>query len=262
MESDTVPPPPIPPTPIPLFDNANTYLDTPQSITAPEVQGIAYPLYIPEPNYGFFNPHLLETPSAIDPSTFDSSPFDPSVFDLSNFGDVTFDFGRQTEFEPPQSGLGLFWNPWEENANGLQDFGQWHLSNSLSVADIPCTATHSVGAPSAFVEPSALVEPSAPIEPTAGSDNIRHRLPTGQAYIRMVSKGRVIYRHPTAGQSYGKGRTRWEDERDKNTVLRKGNRWGMWRDKDEWETAKWMATTKTPQSSLNNLLKTERVSHL
>ena len=101
-----------------------------------------------------------------------------------------------------------------------------------------------------------------PVEPIVGPENIRHRLPSGQAYIRIVSKGRVIYCHPTAGQSYGKGRTRWEDKREKNATLRGGNKWAMWKDKDEWETVKWMATTKTSQSSLNKLLKTERVSCL
>ncbi|KAG9093482.1 hypothetical protein FRC06_011503 [Ceratobasidium sp. 370] len=32
----------------------------------------------------------------------------------------------------------------------------------------------------------------------------------------------------------------------------------MWASKDEWEAVKWMATTKVPQSSINDLLKTER----
>ncbi|KAF8593530.1 hypothetical protein BDV93DRAFT_527189 [Ceratobasidium sp. AG-I] len=111
-----------------------------------------------------------------------------------------------------------------------------------------CTATHSAEMP------------NAQVEPTQELDRVRHRLQSGQPYIRIVSRGRVIYRHPTAGQSYGKGQTRWEAEREKNKTLRGGNRWGMWKSKDEWESVKWMATTKVSQSGLDKLLKTERVS--
>ncbi|KAG8737646.1 hypothetical protein FRC10_007969 [Ceratobasidium sp. 414] len=32
----------------------------------------------------------------------------------------------------------------------------------------------------------------------------------------------------------------------------------MWASKDEWEAVKWLATTKVSQSSINELLKTER----
>lgn len=90
--------------------------------------------------------------------------------------------------------------------------------------------------------------------------DVQDFLTAEKAYIRVVSKGRVVYRHPTAGRSYGKGQTRWETERDKNNKLRDGNPYGIWKSKDEWEAAKWMATTKVSQSSINELLKTERVS--
>ncbi|KAG8731261.1 hypothetical protein FRC10_001914, partial [Ceratobasidium sp. 414] len=82
-----------------------------------------------------------------------------------------------------------------------------------------------------------------------------------EAYIRVISEGRIIYRHRTAGQSYGRGQTRWEAERDKNDKVRASNPYAMWATKDEWEAVKWMATTKVSQSSINSLLKTERVSH-
>jgi hypothetical protein len=80
-----------------------------------------------------------------------------------------------------------------------------------------------------------------------------------QPYIRCMSEGRVVYQHPTAGRSYGKGRTLWEIERDRNNELRGGNRWAMWGTQDKWESAKWMTTTKVSQSSVNKLLKTKRV---
>ncbi|QRV92596.1 hypothetical protein RhiJN_20614 [Ceratobasidium sp. AG-Ba] len=77
-------------------------------------------------------------------------------------------------------------------------------------------------------------------------------------YSRIVSKGRVIYRHSTAGQTYGKGKTPWEAQRRKNIKERGGNPWGIWQTQDEWESAKWMATTRVSQSSLNTLLRTIR----
>lgn len=83
-----------------------------------------------------------------------------------------------------------------------------------------------------------------------------HDLP----YTRIKSKGRVIYRHPTAGRVYGRGQTPWEAEREQNKA-KGGNRWAMWRSKDEWESVKWMATEKVSQASVNKLLKTERYRH-
>lgn len=111
--------------PIPLPDNTNAYLDTLQPIAAPETQHNfnAYPLPITEPNYGFLNPLSLDTPSAFDPSAFDPSMFDPSVFDLPTFGGSAFDLSCPAEFETQPFGPGLFWNLWEENVDGPQDFG-------------------------------------------------------------------------------------------------------------------------------------------
>lgn len=86
----------MPSAPILPSDNANAYLDTVQSIMAPETQqhnSPIYPLPIPEPNYGYPNPHLFDASSAFDLSTFDSASFDPSVFDPSTFSAPAFDLG-------------------------------------------------------------------------------------------------------------------------------------------------------------------------
>ncbi|KAG8700371.1 hypothetical protein FRC08_004741 [Ceratobasidium sp. 394] len=77
-------------------------------------------------------------------------------------------------------------------------------------------------------------------------------------YTRILSNGRVIYRHPTAGRTFGKAETPWEAQRRKNQEEHGGNRWGIWRTRDEWESAKWMATTRVSQSSIDKLLKTAR----
>ncbi|KAG8731870.1 hypothetical protein FRC10_001395, partial [Ceratobasidium sp. 414] len=81
-----------------------------------------------------------------------------------------------------------------------------------------------------------------------------HNLP----YTRILSNGRIIYRHPTAGQIFGRAETPWEAQRRRNMEEYGGNRWGIWRTQDEWESAKWMATTRVSQSSLDKLLKTVR----
>lgn len=92
------------------------------------------------------------------------------------------------------------------------------------------------------------------VQPEVPVINNPVHLPVHPPYIRVVSKGRIIYRHPTGGQSYGKAKTQWEVERERNQERRGGNRWAMWGTQDEWESVKWMATTKVSQSSLNKLL--------
>jgi hypothetical protein len=109
--------------------------------------------------------------------------------------------------------------------------------------------------------PHNMTHEETRLEPGPGitADNAQNFLHAENSYIRIVSKGRIIYRHPTAGRTYGRGQTRWEAEREKNKKLRNGNPYGIWRSKDEWEMVKWLATEKVSQSSINKLLKTERV---
>ncbi|KAG9100287.1 hypothetical protein FRC06_004316 [Ceratobasidium sp. 370] len=171
-----------------------------------------------------FDPPTFDPSLAFDPLVFNPLAFDCPTFDLPMYSTSAVGLDQQAGHG---TGPGLFWNPWSESMGGAGcDF-----------------ATNNLDALSAQVEPT---------------EYIQHRLPSGQAYIRTVSNGRVIYQHPTAGQAYGKGQTRWEAEREKNETLRGGNRWAMWKHKDKWETAKWMATTNTLQADLNKLLKTER----
>lgn len=103
--------------------------------------------------------------------------------------------------------------------------------------------------------------PNAQVQPEALATNEQFHLPAQLPYVHIVSKGRVIYRHPTAGWSYGKAKTQWETEHEQNKELCGGNHWAMWGTQDEWESVKWMATTKVSQSSLNKLLKTKQVSN-
>ncbi|KAG8705804.1 hypothetical protein FRC09_002747 [Ceratobasidium sp. 395] len=112
------------------------------------------------------------------------------------------------------------------------------------------------------IAPPTLIAPPEPAVPVRENPAIpstsNEPYDPNEPYIRILSEGRVIYRHPTAGQSFGKGRTQWEIERERNNVLRGGSVWAMWNSQDEWETVRWMATTKVSQSSLNDLLKTKR----
>lgn len=110
--------------------------------------------------------------------------------------------------------------------------------------------------------PCNMTNEETRLEPGPGitANNAQNFLHAENSYIRVVSKGRIIYQHLTAGCTYGRGQTRWEAEREKNKELRNGNPYGMWRPKDEWEMVKWLATEKVSQSSINKLLKTKRVS--
>ncbi|QRV72034.1 hypothetical protein RhiJN_00048 [Ceratobasidium sp. AG-Ba] len=148
----------------------------------------------------------------------------PQAFDSSQ---TYLDWSSQDINMADFSYPGLFQNPW----TGGVDMA-WSDAN---------VARHN------FATQTVINQPVNPI-----------RQPTQEPYVRIVSKGRIIYRHATAGQILGKGRTRWEVERDQNNERRGGNPWAMWGSKDEWEAAKWMATTKVSQASINKLLKTER----
>lgn len=89
---------------------------------------------------------------------------------------------------------------------------------------------------------------------------------TEPCYRRIETPTGVIFEHATAGKIIENSgehpvRTRWECLRQENIEKYDGNQWGRWLSKDEWETACWMATAKASQGSLEDLLKTERVSN-
>ncbi|KAG9084396.1 hypothetical protein FS749_005263 [Ceratobasidium sp. UAMH 11750] len=183
-----------------------------------------------------------------DPSLFQS--FDPSIFQ-------SFDPLPTLDLHPPvlnncESGTlerGLTQNPWAENTNE-----GWRGAGDANVAwDNSTTQTFPNGQEGFAAGPGPGPE-------VMGGDasNVRAYVQMASDYIQIVDQDRVIYRHCTAGQSFGKCQTRWEAEHKKNDELRGGNPYGMWASKDEWEAVKWLATTKVSQSSINELLKTER----
>ncbi|KAG8777229.1 hypothetical protein FRC12_000491 [Ceratobasidium sp. 428] len=165
----------------------------------------------------------------------------PPVFD--HFATPSFNPLNNFAGDLGASSQDLFRNPWVGSADAA-----WFASAGVTETahDNLITQTH--------------VEAVQPAEqgPEALDGNSEDFLFAEKAYIRRVSKGRVIYQHPTAGQIYGKGQTKWEAERKKNDEVRGGNQYAMWGSKDEWESVKWMATNKVSQSSINDLLKTER----
>ncbi|KAG9095404.1 hypothetical protein FS749_010515, partial [Ceratobasidium sp. UAMH 11750] len=169
-----------------------------------------------------------------------TEPTDPLLsFDCSQYGSSGLVFSGPFDSD-------LLLNPWAENGSGVEyNFAQ---QLNMDITHIPPQ-----------IEPELVQATPQQVraEPEPVNDT-RHRLASGQPYTRRVSKNRVIYQHPTAGQTYGMGQTRWEAERVKNNTLRGGNEWAMWGSKDEWETVRWLATTKISQRSANKLLKTER----
>ncbi|KAG8706724.1 hypothetical protein FRC12_005874 [Ceratobasidium sp. 428] len=162
----------------------------------------------------------------------------PSASNPSNPPPISFNF----TFAPTAPSQDPFWNPWPENADAA-----WFSNTGVTVTaqENPATQTR-VEVPQTEPEPGVL------------DGSPEDFLLAEKAYIRRISKGRVIYQHPTAGRTYGKRQTKWEAERKKNDELRSGNPYAMWGSKDEWESVKWMATNKVSQSSINDLLKTER----
>ncbi|KAG8690048.1 hypothetical protein FRC08_010693 [Ceratobasidium sp. 394] len=186
---------------------------------------------------------------SLNPPSFE--PLDPPAFQLVD-PLPTFDL-RQPELNDCEFGTweqGLLQNPWAESTNSA-----WYGTGDTNVAwhDF---ATQVSPNGQERIEPNGREGIEA--RPGPGVTHMGGNASNVQTYIRMVTESRVIYRHSTAGQSYGRGQTRWEAEREKNTELRGGNPYAMWASKDEWEAVKWMATSKVSQVSLNELLKTER----
>ncbi|KAG9076788.1 hypothetical protein FRC06_009319, partial [Ceratobasidium sp. 370] len=175
---------------------------------------------------------------------YSSCVFDPSPIDLPNTPD---EFGSGG-FNMTSQAWNYFPEPPSEGTNGA-----WYSAEGVDVAwhDL-ATQTH-VEVPNE----QERVEPRPEPGPGAAGGDTQELLSAEQPYTRVVSQDRIIYRHPTAGQSYGRAQTRWEAERDKNNEIRGGNPYAMWASKDEWEAVKWMATTKVSQSSINELLKTK-----
>ncbi|KAG8738804.1 hypothetical protein FRC10_006456 [Ceratobasidium sp. 414] len=175
-----------------------------------------------------FDPPLLQS---LDP---------PPALDLRQNAFESFEFGML--------GQGLARNPWAKHTDEA-----WHDAGDANVA-------WDNAATQAFSNAQGTEAGSGLGPEVVGGDasNVQTYVQVVSDYIRIVNAGRIIYQHCTAGQSYGKGETRWEAERKKNDELRGGNPYGMWASKDEWEAVKWLATTKVSQSSINELLKTER----
>ncbi|KAG8718406.1 hypothetical protein FRC09_012715 [Ceratobasidium sp. 395] len=236
-------------------------IPTPPPVTNPDPLLGAYPTefgfefessFSTENEPGTYQPHWVPNTyplSSIPPPTA-SNPSFPLVFPLpisNSHSSCFFDngLGSATLDE-------LHRNPWIGGLDGTCNEAEGGVGRND-------TEAVCVGQP----EPPAQTElngvaSEVQIDPGITEENIQSFLQPEKAYIRRVSKGRVIYQHPTAGRTYGRGQTRWEAEREKNKRCRNGNPYGMWASKDEWETVKWMATEKLSQASINKLLKTER----
>jgi hypothetical protein len=123
----------------------------------------------------------------------------------------------------------------------------------------------SEGAPGESNEGTHVTGTNTPPEPS--SDPIPLFNPFGNAaapaYIKIESPEGVTYRHASAGaivQEAGREKTLWQKMREENIIKHGGCRWGRWKTQREWEDAHWMATTKSSQGTLEELLQTDRVS--
>ncbi|KAG9074257.1 hypothetical protein FS749_014218 [Ceratobasidium sp. UAMH 11750] len=76
-------------------------------------------------------------------------------------------------------------------------------------------------------------------------------------YHRVQTHSGFNYEHATGGRAFGEGKRRWEEVDDYMKKHYPGRPWGVWKDKQEWEIAQWMATKKVSQSDLDELLATE-----
>ncbi|KAG9087529.1 hypothetical protein FS749_002854 [Ceratobasidium sp. UAMH 11750] len=81
------------------------------------------------------------------------------------------------------------------------------------------------------------------------------------AYIRIDTPDKIIFKYASAGgivQKAGQDKTQWQKLREVHEAQYGTNAYGRWKTKREWDDAYYFATAKTPQSGLQELLKTER----
>lgn len=119
---------------------------------------------------------------------------------------------------------------------------------------------HSPSTPSQ--DPTFNYTPNAvpPLEHPLDRSAPHEDTPTPGAYLRTETLNGFIYTHPTAGQSFGEEKTKWEVLEEVMRARYPGNPWGMWQNRSEWQIARWMATKKVSQGDLDDLLSTEMVS--
>ncbi|KAG8729702.1 hypothetical protein FRC10_003503, partial [Ceratobasidium sp. 414] len=205
---------------------------------------------------------------------------------------------NETVSEPDYAAINFSNLPGLNDDNTYNMFGDTHWDDSLPAPSVHPTPSYAPTIPSTSNNPIPvdldffkMMNPWADMEsmdvgrlnpahtPDFGNTNAMYNQPSAETtsapevpqiddpfagidmcdlpYTRILSNGRIIYRHSTAGQIFGRAETPWEAQRRRNMEYG-GNRWGIWRTQDEWESAKWMATTRVSQSSLDKLLKTTR----
>ncbi|KAF8594351.1 hypothetical protein BDV93DRAFT_171972 [Ceratobasidium sp. AG-I] len=126
-------------------------------------------------------------------------------------------------------------------ANPPEDHGAPHTPNPAPNAQVDIPS----------MQPQRATEIPPPAHPP-GPTPPYHRIQTDSGFT---------YEHASAGQAFGEGKRRWEEVESYMATNYPGKPWGMWKDKQEWEIAQWMATKKVSQSDLDDLLATELVSH-
>ncbi|KAG9092286.1 hypothetical protein FRC06_000164, partial [Ceratobasidium sp. 370] len=80
-------------------------------------------------------------------------------------------------------------------------------------------------------------------------------------YARTETPGRIVYEYASAGaiiQKEGSDKTRWQGLREGHEAKYGDNIYGRWGTKREWDDAFYFGTAKASQSSLRDLLKTDR----
>ncbi|QRV93926.1 LON domain serine protease [Ceratobasidium sp. AG-Ba] len=91
------------------------------------------------------------------------------------------------------------------------------------------------------------------------TDDVPSRTPSPTPVAEYDSNGRLTARSKGAIIRKANGeKTRWEKFREKNEKAYGGSDYGRWLDKQEWEDAEYMGSGKVSQSSVKDLLATDR----
>ncbi|KAG8778960.1 hypothetical protein FRC12_024706 [Ceratobasidium sp. 428] len=157
-------------------------------------------------------------------------------------------------------------NPFEQPPNIPFDWPAEPLFSSFAL-DSAQVQYGTPGLPSTVHADLPLPEPPpAPASMANSGPPLMHPLPAAPpigsipGYHRVQTQSGFNYEHATGGQAFGEGKRRWEEVEEYMRKNYPGRPWGVWKDKEEWEIAQWMATKKVSQSDLDELLATELVS--
>ncbi|KAG8700600.1 hypothetical protein FRC09_005857 [Ceratobasidium sp. 395] len=136
----------------------------------------------------------------------------------------------------------------------FSSFAPDYSQDPYGIPNLPPVIHADLSLPEPPPAPAPTANPGPPPTPTPPAAPFVGSIP---GYHRVQTQSGFNYEHETGGRAFGEGKRRWEQVEEYMRSNYPGRPWGVWKDKQEWEIAQWMATKKVSQSDLDELLATE-----